>query len=304
MRKLKILVISLILVMFFNYFAPIVYAVENNTKDVETNIQKSNETTQNTANESKKESAKNEVTQNKTNENKVEKNTANTKKQEKKEEVTKKEETQNRVQTQTTENTIKVQNVEDPEIEFADEDLKKYMVVHYDDNKDGKFTVADSVKITELDVSSLKDEAVDISGIEKCTELKTLTLSKCTNYKVLSNLEKLENLQLRDDQSYDENNVNELEEINKIPNLKSLTMEYYNLTNYDISKLPNKLEKMSFLYMPKVNLNQLKGFSNLKELELISIYNEINGLETINNFTNLTTLKIENCNFIKNIDFV
>ena len=45
-------------------------------------------------------------------------------------------------------------------------------------------------------------------------------------------------------------------------------MEYYNLTNYDISKLPNKLEKMSFLYMPKVNLNQLKGFSNLKELEL------------------------------------
>ena len=142
MRKLKILVISLILVMFFNYFAPIVYAVENNTKDVETNIQKSNETTQNTANESKKESAKNEVTQNKANENKVEKNTANTKKQEKK------EETQNRVQTQTTENTIKVQNVEDPEIEFADEDLKKYMVVHYDDNKDGKFTVSDSVKIT------------------------------------------------------------------------------------------------------------------------------------------------------------
>ncbi len=304
MRKLKILVISLILVMFFNYFAPIVYAVENNTKDVETNIQKSNETTQNTVNESKKESTKNEVTQNKASENKVEKNTANTKKQEKKEEVTKKEETQNRVQTQTTENTIKVQNVEDPEIEFADEDLKKYMVVHYDDNKDGKFTVADSVKITELDVSSLKDEAVDISGIEKCTELKTLTLSKCTNYKVLSNLEKLENLQLRDDQSYDENNVNELEEINKIPNLKSLTMEYYNLTNYDISKLPNKLEKMSFLYMPKVNLNQLKGFSNLKELELISIYNEINGLETINNFTNLTTLKIENCNFIKNIDFL
>ena len=127
MKKLKILVISLILIMSFNYFAPIVYAVENNTKDVETNIQKSNEITQNTANESKKESAKNEVTQNKANENKVEKNTANTKKQEKKEEVTKKEETQNRVQTQTTENTIKVQNVEDPEIEFADEDLKKYI---------------------------------------------------------------------------------------------------------------------------------------------------------------------------------
>ena len=41
MRKLKILVISLILVMFFNYFAQIVYAVKNNTKDVETNIQKS-----------------------------------------------------------------------------------------------------------------------------------------------------------------------------------------------------------------------------------------------------------------------
>mgnify|MGYP000327895904 CR=1 FL=1 len=47
------------------------------------------------------------------------------------------------------------------------------MVVHYDDNKDGKFTVSDSVKITELDVSYLKDEAVDISGIEKCTGLSS-----------------------------------------------------------------------------------------------------------------------------------
>ena len=110
------------------------------------------------------------------------------------------------------------------------------MVVHYDDNKDGKFTVSDSVKITELDVSYLKDEAVDISGIEKCTELKTLTLSKCTNYKVLSKLEKLENLQLRDDQSYDENNVNELEEINKIPNLKSLTIRKDVISIYAKSK--------------------------------------------------------------------
>ena len=60
MKRLKILVISLILIMSFNYFAPIVYAVENNTKDEESSNKKDENKVDTNKTVSKEESAQKE----------------------------------------------------------------------------------------------------------------------------------------------------------------------------------------------------------------------------------------------------
>ena len=250
MKRLKILVISLILIMSFNYFAPIVYAVENNTKDAESS--------------------------NKKDENIISANRAAA-------------------------NEIKVQSAEeDTEIEFTDENLKKYMQENYDKNRDGKITAKDVAEITEIKIPYIKEEAIDLKGIENFTELKKLEISNCKNYKVLANLTKLESVTIPYYRS-DFENFNEMDELKNIPNLKELILKDVNFISYDISKLPQNLEKLEIANLTSLDISKITSFTNLKELVITVINDEIKGLEAINQLPNLESLEISNCKNFKDI---
>ena len=250
MKRLKILVISLILIMSFNYFAPIVYAVENNTKDAESS--------------------------NKKDENIISANRAAA-------------------------NEIKVQSAEeDTKIEFTDENLKKYMQENYDKNGDGKITAKDVAEITEIKIPYIKEEAIDLKGIENFTELKKLEISNCKNYKVLANLTKLESVTIPYYRS-DFENFNEMDELKNIPNLKELILKDVNFISYDISKLPQNLEKLEIANLTSLDISKITSFTNLKELVITVINDEIKGLEAINQLPNLESLEISNCKNFKDI---
>ena len=273
MKRLKILVISLILIMSFNYFAPIVYAVENNTKDAESS-------------------------------NKKDENKADTNKTVSKEESAQKEseEIQKSVQVQqAAENGIKVQSSEeDTEIEFVDANLKKYMQENYDKNGDGKITTKDVAEITEIKIPYIKEKAIDLQGIENFTELKKLEISNCKNYKMLVNLTKLESVTIPY-YRFDFENFNEMDELKNIPNLKELILKDVNFISYDISRLPQNLEKLEIANLTSLDISKITSFTNLKKLVITVINDEIKGLEAINQLPNLENLEISNCKNFKDI---
>lgn len=71
----------------------------------------------------------------------------------------------------------KADNIE--EVQFKNEDLKKYILDNYDFDKDGKITKYDMAQITELNIQYInQSEIIDLTGLENCVSLKYLSLRK------------------------------------------------------------------------------------------------------------------------------
>ena len=326
-KKIKLIAICLIIIMLFcNYFVPIAYAAENLTEDEKNNTE---EATENTV-KNEKEEVKNE--QEKTEEDTIDTNVEqiehrnkeseedNTKSEENSEENISEEDKEiNKDNTENVEETKeKIEKNEensqvktlaestansevDEEVEFASEALKQYFIDNYDTNKDNKITKSEMAQITHLTIPYLGETATDLKGIENCINLQELSIDHCANYEILSELQNLQIVMVYQT----DNNLNELNSLKLIPNIKSLKISGADFNKYDITQLPTQIEKLDLESIYINDISKLINFSNLKDLNLNHIYSEkIIGLEAINQLPNLKTLSINGLDNIKDIEFL
>ena len=319
-KRIKLIAMCLIIIMLFcNYFIPIAYAAENLTEDGKNNTE---EITENTVeNEEVEEEAKEEDV---------------TKEEEKPEEVTTEETTTEEViveekkteeatkdnenLTESNGNQVEQENKEpeenntenveanskvraitksstnsetDEEVVFADDKLKGYLLENYDANEDGKITQSDMTQITELEIPFfVYNYKTDLKGLEYATSLKRLTIVSGRNFNAISALENLEELIVDNIYSQEDYKV-----IKEIPNLKKLTFRNIDFNEYSLSDLPKQIEELGLEYGELENIQTLEQFTNLTKLEIDSVsYNvqEFQGLDVINKLTKLKDLTIRN----------
>ena len=196
--------------------------------------------------------------------------------------------------------TIRANGDNNKEINFASEKLKNYLLENNDIDNDGKITEYDMTQITELYLPYL-DETIDLQGLEYATSLERLYVSYAENLQVLTNLDKLEHLEVQEIFSDED-----FQALNNIPNLKNLSLSSVDFNKYKLSDLPKNIE---ILYLNSCyidNIEEIKEFSNLKELNIYGRQyseNELTGLNSINELSNLRNLTINNLE-LKNIDFL
>ena len=193
----------------------------------------------------------------------------------------------------------KADNIE--EVQFKNEDLKKYILDNYDFDKDGKITKYDMAQITELNIQYInQSEIIDLTGLENCVSLKYLSLRKGKNYDVIRQLTNLEKLSISEIEE-----VNELNKLKDLTNLKELDIWDINLENYDISQLPTQVEDLYFNCYKTLDLTPIVKFTNLKKLHIESGNGLVlKGLEKINQVTTLKDLEIRWSSSLSNIDFL
>lgn len=146
------------------------------------------------------------------------------------------------------------------EVEFADNNLKQYILDNNDYNFDGKITEYDMEQITNLSVTS--GEISSLEGLQYATNLNYLYISVKNNNCDISQLSQLTNL----------NNLNIIngnlrDYLKNLNNLKSITCQYGII---DINNLNVGLE--SFNYSGS-NLSNIESLENYSNLNYISIYN-------------------------------
>ena len=146
------------------------------------------------------------------------------------------------------------------EVEFADNNLKQYILDNNDYNFDGKITEYDMEQITNLSVTS--GEISSLEGLQYATNLNYLYISVKNNNCDISQLSQLTNL----------NNLNIIngnlrDYLKNLNNLKSITCQYGII---DINNLNVGLESFSYY---GYNLSNTENLGNLSNLNNISIYN-------------------------------
>ena len=273
MKRIKILVISFVIILLCNYLMPLVYATENLI---------SNESSVNNKiinNELTLEIEKNNEINNETKKELVESNS-----------------TKDESAIETKSNN-EIENKQ--EIEFASQEIKQYLLENYDIDNDKKITQYDMEQIVELYIPYL-NEKLDLQGLEYATSLKYLSVCNAENLQVLSSLNELESLDVADIYS-----LEDYEALKLIPNLKNLNLSSIDFEKYDLAELPNQLEKLVLNWCYIDDITNIK-YLNLKELEIDGRQyseKEIIGLESINEISNLAKLEINNLD-ITNIEFL
>ena len=199
------------------------------------------------------------------------------------------------------------------EIEFANNDLKNYILENHDIDGDGKITAYDMAQIIYLTIPSYNssyEEMLNLKGLEYCISLKELSIyRKSVNYNAISNLQNLELLEISHIENQEEYNA-----ITRITNLKSIKLGNIDFEKYNLYDLPKSLQKLTLSACKIYDISNIESFSNLEYLEIYgnngSAYDDalkmkLQGLEHINNLTKLKSLKLnlidlENVNFLKN----
>ena len=268
MRKIKLIIVSFIIILFLNYLIPIAYAVENinenNINDIENN----------------------KIDTSKENMNTIVKETTDIK-----------ENNTESIESNVTENITK-ENEE--EIEFASNELKEYLLNNYDANSDNKITQYDLNQITELELPYF-NEIIDLKGLENAEALKKITLRDAKNFATLQNLKNLETIEIENIYSQDD-----YKSIKQIQNIKNITLYYIDFNLYSLLDLPTNITKLELNYCTIDNLEGLKSFLNLEEFELYGRQyseKELIGLNYINELPNLKKLTINDLE-ITNLDFL
>ena len=198
------------------------------------------------------------------------------------------------------------EETEDPEVIFANEGLKNYLVQNEDYNSDGIITASDMAQITMFSVSSAvietTEEYVDLKGFEYATALEQLDIyMECTNFEVLSNLQNLKSLNI-DNSGL--KSAEDYEAITKIPNLKYLQLSGIDFTTTNLYDLPVELEGLTLKDCNLENVDNIEQFSNLSNLYIReNKTNTINGIENINKLGKLTCFSIEKSD-IEDISFL
>ena len=197
------------------------------------------------------------------------------------------------------------------EIQFKSDKLKQYLLEHdIDIDGDNKITAFDMAQIKTLDLSTIDEEKMDLQGLEYATLLENLHVEKAINYDVLTGLQNLKSLYVREIYYQDDYNS-----ICNLQNLQELTLSNVDFVDkYDFNQLPKTLDTLQIQYSKLDNIERINEFTNLNELRISGLYYEIktiNGLEKINELKNLKKLglslgegKIENVDFLKDNDSI
>ena len=267
MRKIKLIIVSFIIILFLNYLIPIAYAVEN------INENNTNDTESNKIENSKENTNKIEETVNSENNNinSLEKNISE-----------------------------KITNDTEEEIEFASNELKEYLLNNYDANSDNKITQYDLNQITELYLPYFNKTA-DLQGLEYATSLKKISIMNGKNFKVLQSLENLESIEIENIDSQED-----FKALKQIPNIKNITLRYIDFNSYSLLDLPTKINNLELMSCAIDSLEGLKSFPNLEELNIYGRQyseKELVGLNYINELPNLKKLTINDLE-ITNLDFL
>ena len=191
------------------------------------------------------------------------------------------------------------------EIQFKSDKLKQYLLEHdIDIDGDNKITAFDMAQIRTLNLMWLNEEKMDLQGLEYATSLESLNVENAINYNVLTGLQNLKSLYVREIYYQDDYNS-----ICNLQNLQELTLDAVDFVDkYDFNQLPKTLEKLEIQYSKINNIERINEFTNLNELRISWLdydIKSINGLEKINELQNLKRLKLSlnDCK-IENVDFL
>ena len=191
------------------------------------------------------------------------------------------------------------------EIQFKSDKLKQYLLDQdIDIDGDNKITAFDMAQIRTLNLMWLNEEKIDLQGLEYATSLESLNVKKAINYNVLTGLQNLKSLYVREIYYQDDYNS-----ICNLQNLQELTLDDVDFVDkYDFNQLPKTLEKLEIQSSKINNIERINEFTNLNELRILWLdydIKSINGLEKINELQNLKRLKLSlnDCK-IENVDFL
>ena len=191
------------------------------------------------------------------------------------------------------------------EIQFKSDKLKQYLLEHdIDIDGDNKITAFDMAQIRTLNLMWLNEEKMDLQGLEYATSLESLNVENAINYNVLTGLQNLKSLYVREIYYQDDYNS-----ICNLQNLQELTLDDVDFVDkYDFNQLPKTLEKLEIQSSKINNIERINEFTNLNELRISWLdydIKSINGLEKINELQNLKRLKLSlsDCK-IENVDFL
>ena len=191
------------------------------------------------------------------------------------------------------------------EIQFKSDKLKQYLLdQNIDIDGDNKITAFDMAQIRTLNLMWLNEEKMDLQGLEYATSLESLNVENAINYNVLTGLQNLKSLYVREIYYQDDYNS-----ICNLQNLQELTLDDVDFVDkYDFNQLPKTLEKLEIQSSKINNIERINEFTNLNELRISWLdydIKSINGLEKINELQNLKRLKLSlnECK-IENVDFL
>ena len=173
-------------------------------------------------------------------------------------------------------------------ITFKDENLYKHIKGWGETSNDHTLTVVFNKNTIEK-IEELRFEnsnLIDISGLEKFRNLKTLYIYFCkvSDISALENLTNLTHLDLEH---------NKISDISALKNLTNLT--WLNLSGNQVSDI-NALENLTNLNYLNLVHNKVKDISALKNLirltELNLYYNQVEDISALKNLTSLTELNL------------
>jgi Leucine-rich repeat (LRR) protein len=208
------------------------------------------------------------------------------------------------------------EEVNDTIVTFPDKNLETIIRKSINKQNSNIYT-SDVEKIIKLDNKHMDIEPInDISGIDKLTNLKELSLTdnKITNLEPLRNMTNLEELSLSNNKianleplknitnlttlNLDTNELTDISELKNLTNLTTLTLWDNKITNIDALKNLSKLQTLSLSENEITDISPLKDLSNLSTIYLA--YNRINDIAPLKELVNLNVLYLQGNNF-KNI---
>lgn len=176
-------------------------------------------------------------------------------------------------------------NASDNEIvEFGDPDLKEILInMGYDCDDDKELSREEMKYVDDLEcLVHCSDLVTDIKGLEYAINLEKLCCSNVKDITPISNLKKLSKLWVF---------YSELDDVKALENLENL--EYLNIkytTIKDKSSL-SKVTSLRELYMRNCALTDISMLGKLFNLEILDLYNEMDGDKTSNEIIDITPLE-------------
>ena len=163
------------------------------------------------------------------------------------------------------------------EIEFANADLKKYLLEDYDNNQDGKLSEKEMLQVEEIDREFASEDGVDLTGLEYAKNLKILRTKNIKNAEAIKHLTKLEKLYITFKTSTS-TKVKASEIIKEQTNLKELDVRGADFSGFDFSDF-TQLEKISIIESGITNIDSIKNLTNLRNINFN--FNEISNIKVL-----------------------
>ena len=283
----KLISVLIVSVMLLQMNLPVIsFAVNEEKKDVETEIEQNKEQEKVQEEKSDKQDKKEKSIEEK--EDSIEEET---KGQEKKEESKILQSINLDITPEITE-TVK-SNGDKTTIIPLDEKIKNYLLSNsYDLNDDGEFSIEELSNVYRIDIYC-DDEDIDLTGIEYMTNLSEAIFwaaTEGTNYEELAKVPNLKTLKLG---GY----LGDISFLNKLDDLENLEINMWGGSNpFDTLPILSNLKSITIGCNNGADTNKLGQFTNLEKMRL-QIYSENSiDLNPLSQLSKLNELWLENCN--------